>query len=106
MDKTTKEILTEARSLITDPDNWTQGSYAKDAEGVAVSIWSNKATCWCALGALYSFNEDALLDIPADTLNTLRPHILSQGIVTFNDNHTHEEVLAAFDKAIEGCKEE
>ena len=100
----TKEILQKARDLITDPDKWTQKAYAKDSKGMTVSLWSKEATCWCALGALYSFNEDGIFELPGDTHSRLQDHA-GRDIVSFNDNSTHAEVLAAYDRAIESLEE-
>ncbi len=102
MPKTTKEILTEARSLITDRDNWTQGFFARDSEGLKIGARDTDAVCWCAWGALgRSANEDEYAT--AWQQLTL---FMEGSIARFNDSHTHEEVLTAFDKAIESCKEE
>ncbi len=106
MDKTTKEILTEARSLITNPDKWIKGNFAltDDHQYSAISFEAD-ATCWCAWGAL----ENAY----GSFMNREHPAYVAlsyaadgRGLAGFNDDSTHEEVLTAFDKAIENCKEE
>ncbi len=112
MDKTTKEILTEARSLITNPDNWTQGFFARDGDGVLLESDSPGATCWCAWGAIQKVVGVSLLSKAHnlylwDTLwnATGEPDFGSSSHViwSYNDTHTHEEVLAVFDKAIAAC---
>ena len=50
---TALDILTEARTLITRPDRWTQGAYARNAHGCAIAIRSRHAVSFCATGALY-----------------------------------------------------
>lgn len=99
---TPKEVLIAARALISDPGKWTRGDYAIDKDGKTVSVLSQDATCWCALGAIRKAghyycdrNEPALF---------LERAIFGEKIDfidVFNDSHTHEEVIAAFDRAIE-----
>lgn len=120
------ETLTRARELLAR-DGWIQGTYAvQEADGI---------TCKrCAYGALEGFAtvtdnalrndlgnypirmqvipdphalgllSDAMYEIhdPADT------HSLSRGIANWNDTvgRTEQQVLAAFDKAIEKAREE
>ena len=76
-------VLTTARALISKPENWIKAAYEKGA-------------AFCASGAmakagqsLYYFNAYELLRKE-----------MGGGILRFNDSHTHEEVLAAFDRAI------
>jgi hypothetical protein len=100
------DILKAAKEKIATPDKWTQGAYAKDANGYAVVETSNKAACFCSLGAIYAANPrkegtpnwDAQL-----AARDLASVVGKQSIVNWNDEEgrTHEEVLAAFDKAIE-----
>jgi hypothetical protein len=47
------DILREARALIEDPEDWTRGAYARDAEGQDVeSLAAPYVDCRCAVGAL------------------------------------------------------
>ena len=96
-----KQLLQKARALIEDPAHWTQGALARDSAGNEVFPNSPQAVCFCAEGALacafegtFDLKERAgrYLDI-----ETEKP------LWTFNDSHTHEEVLNAFDKAIANC---
>ena len=105
MDKTTKEILTEARSLITDPDKWTKGVFARTADHHRAAVpFEADATCWCAWGALENaYGGFVNNDHPAYV--SLR-EAMGGGVANFNDDHTHPEVIGAFDRAIESCKEE
>jgi hypothetical protein len=97
---TTKEMLTEARSLIKK--GWTQGSFAKDVNGNEVDPKSSQAVSWCSLGAM-----EAACYCPRDSrlpiLDILRRAAGTCVISDWNDhpNTTKEEILAAFDKAIE-----
>lgn len=99
------EIIKAARELISDPDRWTQGAYAKDNLGRWTYVSSPDAKCWCSTGAVY---KAAVCDIQASirVLKALDKAVgvhtkLRSNIIHFNDAHTHPEVLAIFDKAIE-----
>jgi hypothetical protein len=89
---TTKEILIAARKRIEDPKNWVKGQL-RDGDAV------------CALGALYEVAPDrSSLQSPVylayEALTNLIPGAAPQ-LGNFNDQHTHAEVLALFDRAIE-----
>ncbi|WP_454287233.1 DUF6197 family protein [Rhizobium arsenicireducens] len=92
-----KALLTKALELIRDPDHWTQGQFARDAAGQKVSINSPSATCFCSIGAVLvlapptSLEDEALLLLEAQ---------LTTSIATFNDTHTHAEVIAVWERAI------
>lgn len=101
-----KELLERARARITPAASWTQKTSARNAAGQAAPVWSVEAVCWCSTGAIRrELNDEgvfrATLEIQA--INMLRKanenkiYFLSD----FNDTHTHEEVLQAFDRAIE-----
>ena len=40
------------KELLNKPSSWCQGPFAKDAEGNSVSVYSEKAVCFCLQGAL------------------------------------------------------
>lgn len=46
------ENLIKVRTLIDDPEEWTQTNLARDVEDNAVHPCSVEATCWCAVGAI------------------------------------------------------
>jgi hypothetical protein len=108
------ETLRAARALIEDPKHWTKGVYAatskRSAEWSEVFVGSERAVCWCSLGALRRVDgphEDAARGLLADAIN---PQWRTQGeypyvnevIYRFNDarHRRHREVLAKFDEAI------
>lgn len=96
MEMTVKEVLIAARAKIADPANWTQGMLARDASGIPVEVCSSRAACWCAVGAVA---ESAPYELTNTTVEFLNKAAGMQ-IETFNDTHTHAEVLAKFDEAI------
>lgn len=99
-----KEVLIQARELISDERRWTVRSLARDKYGNSVPVSSPGATCWCSAGALSRVilengNNDATVYTRIKDL--LRKAISGESYVAFNDSRTHEEVLKMFDKAIE-----
>jgi hypothetical protein len=100
----TVEILKAARELISDEKRWTQRAEARNASGNDVGVYSPKAVCFCSLGAMAKVCERELYGRELVAREALRNEIRdghSSGIANFNDNHTHAEVLALFDRAID-----
>lgn len=114
------KVLTEARQIISAPRNWTKGHwrvYDEDkfcpASEEEAYLVSDK---FCSLGAIYRRNPNKIGEIyePAvEALASVVPHRFYDShdkratVFSFNDSAStsHEEVLAAFDKAIEQqCK--
>jgi len=89
--------LAEAKALIADQDNWCQNQYEID---------NGYTTQRCALSAIstaYGYASDCRW-FSFDMLNAIYAFTVANGIShipDFNDTHTHAEVMAAFDKAIE-----
>lgn len=95
---TPKEILIAARQKITPPQCWTQGAASRDATGKQAMI-GDVAVSWCLIGAVREVSYSGELDSADDAIAMMRE--AAQGSVAdFNDTHTHQEVLALFDKAI------
>lgn len=98
---TVVEILKAARARIATPEHWCQGKMAVDAEGNSVPVASPDAVRWCALGALYAVGargrEDQ--DAYAALLKQVHPMAFAP-LSTFNNTHSHSEVVAIFDRAI------
>lgn len=98
-----KELLIAARAKIEKPENWTQGWFQRNALGDALFDDADGTACrWCALGAIA-----AVSNTPADSVTVqyfltraLDMELYGAGVAFYNDTHTHEEVLALFDKAI------
>jgi hypothetical protein len=100
----TKEILIRARKLIEKPERWAKRTYG---------LYGGPC---CAEGALMRVvrpeeYRDALRALlaaacpNAEALSYPYLHGLSAAVTKWNDSHTHAEVLAAFDRAIEACDE-
>lgn len=98
----TLEILTLARAKIADENNWCQGEFARNNVGKTTNAQSIDACSWCSLGAMKAvaiFTEFWLAE-------TFMNNYTDGSVATYNDSHTHAEVLAAWDKAIAECARE
>ena len=104
------ELLTKAKAVIADPKHWTQGWYAKDAEGQPVGPRKSYAVCWCSLGAFgkvaHEENTYSTHSTTAGYLDVVADEYGYSGIPDFNDNSSHETVMRAWDKAIKLAKED
>ena len=102
----TREILVAARELISQPERWTQGAYARDLNGLRVSPGGPNAVCWCAIGAMAKvagLSSGEMEDSRAAI--TLELAAESNGVIAeWNDASDHESVVEAFDRAIAQCE--
>jgi hypothetical protein len=93
------EILKAAKAKIENPANWTQGEFARDENGnKLMSGYSEGAVCFCSLGAIEAVIGTDFFD--AEKAYMTIDEVMGGSVANYNDNHTHEEVLSAFDKAI------
>lgn len=94
--------LKAARRLLSKPERWTKGWFAKDKDGADVSELSKHATCFCPEGAIYR-SAPGLLE--TDALAALERGLPKQwySVPLWNDapRRTHAQVLRLFDRAIE-----
>ncbi len=97
----TVETLERVRELLSDPNRWTQGFFARNAEGAGIGIdgiKADKAAAFCILGAL--FRVDGPYGFPAEeAIRNALPRGV-QGIPDYNDSRRHRSVLKLLDKAI------
>jgi len=98
-----KKSLIEVKSLIDTPEKWCKYKYARDSSGIPVSYKSPRACSFCILGAVRRVRIEEQLDV----LRELRKFIPNKQtnrrnlkLNIFNDNATHNEVMALFDRAI------
>jgi hypothetical protein len=89
-----KEILIRARKLIEKPENWVRGHF-----------YSGSA--YCAVGSLFAAGIDYMgtyTQNPAylalAKAMSVTATVIPGNVSRWNDDHTHAEVLAAFDCAI------
>jgi hypothetical protein len=103
------KVLQDARQRVEK--GWVKGTSAVDAIGESVSVYSPDAVCFCASGAIAAggrWNDDKEL---ADELFTFVVRQIEERrflrYTKWNDapGRTQDEVLAAFDQAIELAKQ-
>jgi hypothetical protein len=99
---TTREVLVEARRLIEKPEHWTKDEDARDLHGLPVDPLDDDAARWCIGGAIRRIGGGS--GTP-EVYDVIRAVISDEFISRFNDEHTHVEVLALFDKAIAACED-
>jgi hypothetical protein len=99
---TTKEVLKKAKEKIEQ--GWCQHVIAKDREGTKVPADSPEAIQWCSVGAIASIyaKQDVFITFTPE-YNLILKVLKTESLAEWNDRpkRTIEEVLAAFDKAIE-----
>lgn len=92
-------VLKAARAKIAKPEHWTQGTGARDRDGLSVSPQRANAFSFCSYGAVEAVLP-AMLNGRRRAINHLKRLVPFGQLATFNDDHTHAEVLNLFDKAI------
>jgi len=104
----TRTILIKARELIATK-GWTQGRWALDAAGKP-AMADEHATCFCSWGAIVTAARGFGWDSEAEyTACCVFAEAIGAGdtgrLIKWNDapGRTKEEVLAAFDRAIEAA---
>jgi hypothetical protein len=110
-------LLKRARETIADPKHWVQRFMALDEDGNNRPAHSDKAVCWCSVGAVrhaatkLAWGDFWQANAVAELAKTLEVEVADQGwdtkcvmpqglVTTFNDERTHADVLAVFDKTI------
>jgi len=97
MSDTVRDVLIRARERISVPERWTQRALARDISGAPVMTHSKLAVCWCSMGAMRAEAGELLYRAALNFLTGIKGECVHE----YNDTHTHTEVLAMFDKAIE-----
>lgn len=99
------ELLQRVRKRIRDPKRWTQNAIARNYSGAPVWPENQSAVCWCVVGAIVrEVYESGERDwYTADKIADILHHnqMRRSSLIDFNDSHTHEEVLAIIDRAIQ-----
>ena len=102
MNNPNKETLLKVKNLIANRENWVQGTFAKDKYNFSCPPWSTNACKFCLLGALEYVNSPVTTYEHLNKLldeHTLPPWMAD--LAGFNDTHSHDDVMAFLDKAIE-----
>jgi len=100
-------ILKRAARILSKPEAWTKKAEARTETGKEIFYDSNRAVCFCSMGAIWRARKDILGTQDCDDdYSVLRKVVKGAhtgiGIVDWNDapERTHAEVLAAFQEAI------
>lgn len=98
--KNALSVLITARKLITPRKKWIKGASARDARGAVTYGSSANAVQFCSVGALRHAAGRA--ECARINARTVLQSEMRGDIIGFNDapRRTHEEILAAFDRAI------
>jgi len=106
MRRTRKTVLTKVLALLRTPEQWTQGTPARDADGNPVLCNSRDAKSFCLVGALYRAADGQYAGAHDGARTLLTKAIIAidrtWSIVTFNDDPTtrHADVLRVLRRAI------
>lgn len=113
------KILRGAKQLLLTR-GWCRGSMAEDRDGASVPWYDPDAVAFCSLGALSRARVEVAPSLPCegrfvetdssyqDAISDLSRALgnWQHGIATFNDTaRSRDEVVAAFDRAIELAQE-
>ena len=100
------EKLKKTRELLDDPNQWTQGGFARNNKKKFVSSNDSTAVCWCLLGAIHRVcagesNTTALIYAVRKSLQDFSG---GYSLADLNDFASHEEIVDILDTAIEKYK--
>ncbi len=114
MSEIKKKAVAKLRAIadmFRSPGTWTQGRYARDAEGNTCGIDNPKASCWCATGALMKVftsevEDEAYFAAYFAAKNSIRTTLAdvyteARGIESWNDqlDRKVEDVVELFEEA-------
>ena len=105
MNHTALEILMKTRELIAEPEHWQQGMYASNRDGFGTAPSSPSAIKFCVVGAFSRATRGLETEAGREAKDILRKFLGWSSLIKYNDSHSHAEVLAALDGAIEQEKE-
>ncbi len=96
------QIIAEARQRVLA--GWCQGTVACDANGRTVLFSSPEARRWSMLGALLASRDGQPASDLVDAVGSLHRSTGESALEVWNDRpgRTQKEVVAAFDRALEG----
>lgn len=79
------------KELLSSPDKWTTGAYARTKDGFPVTSTCNEAVCWCLVGAAMRCYGN--IDDYYRVINLIgRNFGYDSQITTRNDGSTYEEI--------------
>lgn len=100
---TVADVLKETRRVIAA--GWTQGVFARDADGYGAPVYTQEACSFCLVGAVLKAqkNLDAAEEVRVGAIGLIQRQAGVQYLHKFNDvpERTQEDVLGLLDKTIE-----
>src|SRR5215472_16812630 len=103
--KSTKEVLVAAKWMLENV-GWTQRKFARNKMGNSCALDDyEQVACYCAAGAIFAVKSESEIFINQARI-ALRGAMDAGSLVTWNDEpgRTREQVLEAFQKAIDSCE--
>jgi hypothetical protein len=96
------ELLSRAKSLISNPERWCQGAHSVRADGTHCLGSDPKAIAWCAGGAVWRIGGDnrAVRDEALRTLTLAARETFGEDHIAVNDRLGHAAVMKMLDVAI------
>ena len=102
---TAAALLRRAKERIGTPEKWTKGFLARNGRRYSESPYSERATCWCAVGAIAAELRMIPPDLYLDAVNYLSAPLRGTAfplIADFNDAGSthHADIMRLYDEAI------
>lgn len=107
------QILNDTYELIKEESHWTQETFARNATGQSVAVEDPTACKWCVTGALHAVvcrAYKARAWSVEDYYNwdvasyCVLARTMGEYLHSFNDSHSHAEVLSAIQATIANIK--
>ena len=92
--------LLDLRALLYAKERWTQGTFAKDAEGHPIWSQNPKAHCWCLLGAIHKVCPESSIGPMSDYIRSVLK-LGNDSLATWNDAASHIEVKIMLNIAVD-----
>lgn len=95
--------LKALKELLSKPERWTQGAYARDIAGHQVSEEDSSACCFCLSGAMYKVSNGQDSSQRWDNiLEAMFPGCHCGAAIRFNEQlgRTHQEILGKINEGI------
>lgn len=102
-------LIRATRDLISNPDNWTKGTDARDANGDSIEAHLPGAVSFCVTGAMRRLGARLNEREAACEVLKLTPRYqatIHWGIENFNDGGNHPRVMVMLDQAIRMLEQE
>jgi hypothetical protein len=93
-------VLRKTRDILRAKKRWTQGTFAKDANGLPVHSLNKDAVCFCLSGALNKASKSRGWE--GEARGFILECIDLKSLILYNDDTTrkHSEIVATLNAAI------